>query len=591
MIKFVSAVLFVLFSFPWGGPGIAQEASRLLIDDEDVQQMQKELDSLYLAGDYSTAVDLTLILMAYYRLHEDTNGQILCNNRMGDFLRASGNPQPSLDYLYKALALNHHYGDSLLRAQTYNYLAATYFENKYAKYLDSAETYALLSMKVALRIQNDELVSSDLNILGKVEEGKGHLDAALSYLTRALEIAQRTHSNDVPLVINNIAGVYYNQGELARSEKIALEAYSLARKYNINTYVRMSSALLERIYESMDNYRQAHLYLRVLFIYTRSFLDERIEERVESMKEQIRLTQEEAEIQKKLDRRRFLTVSLLVIIGITLVFLIVFTFQMIRLRKTNRELIMVNQEITRQKEATEKLAQELDTSNATLKKFISIIAHDLKNPFNTIIGFSDLLNTEFDTLAPEERKLAIDNTYKSAVSAFSLLEQLLNWARLQTGAFKLEITTINLSELLDEVINLLQASALLKKQSLVKKIPYNLGIYADRNMMLAVFRNLISNAIKFTPEQGGIILSASLSKNLVMVEVRDSGVGIPEREIGKLFTIDEPVKTTGTSGEKGSGIGLLLCKEYLEKNNGTISVTSREGKGTTFTVTLPLAES
>ncbi|MBL7138411.1 MAG: HAMP domain-containing histidine kinase [Bacteroidales bacterium] len=123
----------------------------------------------------------------------------------------------------------------------------------------------------------------------------------------------------------------------------------------------------------------------------------------------------------------------------------------------------------------------MDNSNATLKKFISIIAHDLKNPFNTIIGFSDLLHTEFSTLSPEERKLAIENTHKSAVSAYALLEQLLSWARLQTGAFKLELTTIELTDLMDEVVNMLQMTSFLKKQKLEKQIPPNLRIEANRN--------------------------------------------------------------------------------------------------------------
>ena len=591
MIKIGVISLFFFFLMLTGGLCLPQESGKYLIDAEKSKRIHHEIDSLYLVGDYSRAIDETLILLAYYRKHEDFRGQIVCNNYMGDFLRACGNRSGSLEYLYKALALKEQLHDSLLRAQTYNYLAATYFEYEYPIYLDSSKMYGLLSMGLAITYHDEKLEYSNLNILGKVKEGKGDLDSALVYLTRALEIVKRINPVDESLVLINIAGVYFNMEDIARAGKYAIEAYELAKQYNINTYIRMTSALLERIYVLENNYRKAHFYLGELIFYTRNFLDETTEERVTVMKEQIRLVQEEAEVQKEMDRRRLWTLFLLILIGCSMVFIFIFARQKNRLKRTNRELLVMNQEIRIQQQETEKLAQELEISNTTLKKFISIIAHDLKNPFNTIIGFSDLLHTEFNILTPEERKLAIENTHKSAVSAYALLEHLLSWARLQTGAFNLEVTTIELSDLIDEVVNLLQTSAFLKKQKLVNQIPANIEIRVDRNMMLTVFRNILSNAIKFTPELGMIEVMAIVSDESVNIQFKDSGVGIPQTEIGKLFSIDEPFKTSGTNGEKGTGIGLLLCREYLEKNGGTILVESQVGTGTVFTVKLPLFKS
>lgn len=206
--------------------------------------------------------------------------------------------------------------------------------------------------------------------------------------------------------------------------------------------------------------------------------------------------------------------------------------------------------------------KELQTTNSTLKNFISIIAHDHKNPFNTFIGFFDLLQTEFDSLTPEERERAIENTHKSALNAFSLLEQLLTWARLQTGTIQLEVTVLDLSQLIDEVMNLLQT---------------------------AVFRNLISNAIKFTPDKGSIDVTAIEKTKTIQLVFRDSGVGISGEGLRRLFSIDDLYKTSGTNGKKGTGIGLLLCRDYLKKNHGNITVESVEGKGTTFRVTFPKA--
>jgi len=568
-----------------------QETNKFLIDEQTSLQIHHEIDSLYLAGDYSRAIDQTLILMAYYKEKENTGGQILCCNYMGDFLRASGSRTSSLEYLYQALALNALLHDSILLAQTYTYIGATYFELDYPAYLDSAQVYASLSMDIASRIHDDKLIYSDLNILGKVQEAKGNLDSALLYMTRAHGIVRKVNPVDEALILCNMAGAYFLKGDLERSKELAKEAYNYAKRDNVNTYLRLTTTLLERIYLQEGNFWEAHNYLSELTNYTRNFLDEKTEERVTTMMEQIRLAQEEAAIQKKLDRRRLWTIFMVIFAVGALVFLFIFAVQKTRLRKTNKELLVMNQEIRFQQQETETLARKLETSNATLKKFISIIAHDLKNPFNTIIGFSDLLNTEFDSLSPEERKLAIENTHKSALSAFSLLEKLLSWARMQTGAFQMEVTPVEISGLIDEVVNLVQPSAFLKKQNLITDVPSNIKINADRNMMLAVFRNILSNAIKFTPREGTIKVSATVKGENVELVVRDSGVGIPESELGKLFNIDEQYKTTGTSGEKGTGLGLLLCREYLEKNNGTIQVESEPGKGTAFTVILPVAAS
>ncbi len=578
-------------ALPSEKPWSTSEISKFLIDDETSVQIHHEVDSLYLVGDYSRAIEQTLILLAYYKNRDDLRGQIVCNNYMGDFLRASGSRSGSFDYLFNALALNTQLHDSLLLAQTYNFLAASYFELDYPKYLDSAQLYASVSLDIANYFQDEKLVYSDLNILGKVEEGKGNLDGALLFMNQALEIVRRVSPVDEALVLSNIAGAYFLKGEMVRARELALEAYQQAKRDNINTYLRLTTALLERIYLNEQNFREAHYYLGELTLYTRNFLDDKMEERVGAMQAQIQQAVEEVEIQQELFLRKILTISLLVLIGLALLFIIVFARQKFRLRKTNRELHARNDDLRRQQEETKSLTHELQTSNATLKNFISIIAHDLKNPFNTIIGFSDLLHTEFETLTPEERKLAIENTHKSALSAYSLLEQLLSWARLQTGTFQLELITIDLSELIDEVIAHIQTTALLKKQTLSRQIPSGINIYADKNMMLAVLRNLLSNAIKFTPEEGSIDVSAVDSAGTIKIFVSDSGVGIPQHSIDKLFSIDEPYKTSGTSGEKGTGIGLLLCKEYLEKNHGTISVESVEGDGTTFTIAIPRATS
>lgn len=561
----VISLLFFVFLHT-GSSGFTHKAGKLLLNEPPSRQIRDKMDSLYLIGDYSSAIEQNLRLITYYRTNGDLAGEIACNNYMGDFLRAAGNCPVSLEYLYIALDLNEALQDSILLAQTYNHLGATYFETNYPLYLDSSEVYALLSLEIASRLRDEKLVYSDLNILGKVQEGRGKLDSALVFLYQALEIVKQVNPVDEPLVLCNIAGVFFNIGNLTLSKEFGLLAFTQAKELNINTYIRMAASLLERIYILEGNFEEAHHYLRELYTYSRTFLDEKIEERISTMKEQTRQAQEKADIQKELDKRRMIMFFLAIIVLCAVAFIILFAWQKKRLREINKE---------------------LHRTNATLKNFISVIAHDLKNPFNTIIGFSDLLHTEFNTLTPEERKLAIDNTHKSAVNAYTLLEQLLSWARIHTGSFHIELTLINLADLIEEVVNLQQTSAFLKKQKLGTDVPSELKIMADRNMMLTVFRNLLSNAIKFTPEGGKIEVSASRSGETIRILFKDSGVGISEERISQLFRIDEPYKTTGTDGEKGTGFGLILCKEYLNKNKGSLSVESKKGEGSTFIITLP----
>lgn len=558
----------VFFSFLLTGCSDPQINSKLLIDEPEAIRIHHDLDSLYLAGDYSSAIEQTQILLNYYKNKKDRKGQVVCLNLLGDYLRATGNREGSLESLYAAMELNPLLHDSLLEAQTYNYLGAVFFELDYPIYMDSTIHYARLSMAIAMHEKNESLVYSNLNLLGMAKMGQGDLDSALFYLEQAWEIVKTASPVDEPLVLCNMAGIYYRKGDLKEAKRLSLQAFKQAKANDVNAYIRMASTLLEQFYLLEGNYREAYHYLSELSLYTRNFMDDKIEGRMASMNEQFRQAEETATVQKELELRRLFTISISILLAFSLVFIILFSRQKSRLRKTNKE---------------------LQISNTTLKNFISIMAHDLKSPFNTIIGFSELLKNEFDALTPEERKLAVENTNKSALNAFALLEQLLDWARLQTGTFHLEAASLDLSGVVDEVIHLHQATAFLKKQTMVNKILPGLRVVADRNMLMAVFRNLLSNAIKFTPEKGVIEVSAIESGSTIQAMVKDSGVGISADAIKKLFCIDVLYKTVGTNGEKGTGIGLVLCKDYLEKNHGSIAVESVEGNGTTFRITLPKA--
>jgi PAS domain S-box-containing protein len=242
-------------------------------------------------------------------------------------------------------------------------------------------------------------------------------------------------------------------------------------------------------------------------------------------------------------------------------------------------------------QALKESEKKLKESNKTKDIFFSIIAHDLRSPFNTMLGFSKLLSDNYDDYSEEEKKKFINIIYTGIKDTFNLLENLLLWSRSQRGKIEFNPERINLFLLTNKMIKLLKQQANVKSITIYNKINEYYFVNADQNMLSTIIRNLLSNAVKFTGKGGVITLSSATSikdgKNFIEVSVNDSGVGISEEAQSKLFVLSEIRSTRGTENEKGSGLGLILCKEFVEKHGGDIRVSSKEGKGSTFTFSIP----
>jgi signal transduction histidine kinase len=261
-----------------------------------------------------------------------------------------------------------------------------------------------------------------------------------------------------------------------------------------------------------------------------------------------------------------------------------------RLRNSNimeENLTKRSIQIEKQKNDIEKNKKELEDLNATKDKFFTIIAHDLKNPFNTVIGLSELLMERYDTYDETKIKHFIEHIYKFSKNAYNLLENLLQWAKSQTGRMDIKIEKTDIFELVNDNLNLLKGRADSKNIKLTSNV--DIGLYAsiDKNMIRTVLRNLISNAIKYTQKNGEVRVKASKNENFIYVSVSDTGVGIPKENLDKIFKIDTNISTQGTDNETGTGLGLIISQEFVEQNGGEISVSSQEGKGSEFTLKLP----
>ena len=277
-------------------------------------------------------------------------------------------------------------------------------------------------------------------------------------------------------------------------------------------------------------------------------------------------------------------------IGIVLIiigFIVYFIFRFVLSRRYNEILVETVSIRTKELQESERLLKQ---SNQAKDRFFSIIAHDLRSPFNALLGYLDLLTDKSFDFGEEERRDILVKLKLASLRTMTLLDNLLAWARTQKGDMTVDPAMINLTEIIAENIMLAESAATAKKIHLRKNTQEQFWAYADRNMVNTVFRNLISNAVKFTFPGGRVDINIRYFNDETEVCVADTGCGISQANQDKLFSIDEHLATKGTNKEPGTGLGLILCKEFIGLNKGRLSVKSEEGKGSTFCFTLPNSE-
>ena len=246
-------------------------------------------------------------------------------------------------------------------------------------------------------------------------------------------------------------------------------------------------------------------------------------------------------------------------------------------------------DITERVEATKKIKEynhELKKLNSSKDKFFSILAHDLISPFTSLIGYSELLNNEVEKLSKEEIKEFAEDINLVAIKSHNLLENLLSWSSIQSNRIQFNPKITSLHPIVEDVLLLSTGNATSKGITLYNEVPKDVEVFADFNMLNTILRNLTSNAIKFTNSGGKISVGFQELEDLFEIYVADTGVGMTEEDQSKLFKIDVHHSEIGTNNEKGTGLGLVLCAEFVAKHGGKISVDSHIGIGSKFVFTL-----
>lgn len=416
---------------------------------------------------------------------------------------------------------------------------------------------------------------------------------ALANHQLALKIRQALNDKKgISESFNNIGLLYYQQkkyqdaiNNLNAGLQAALESQTLIQQQKSYDYLSLC-------FKELGHYNEA-LLKREQFVVVSDFIqnqknDQRL---LESQSRYVIDTKEsqietlEAERQKRdeqLTRQKHLRNFLISFIGLGFVIVgLIFNLYKVK-QRANNELQKINDKVKSQNTLLQAL-------NATKDKFFSIIGHDLKGPLNSLTSFSGLLINHTDSLSRDEIQMLAKDVDKSLKNLSALLNNLLEWSRSQTGNIDFTPETFDITSLLKENRELLCTQARNKKISVVEELNGKVLVNAHRHSLNTVIRNLISNAIKFTPAGGLIKLTLQQGHQHVLVSVSDTGVGMAPEVIGKLFRIDAKHTTKGTADEKGTGLGLILCKDFVEKNGGKLWVESEEDKGSVFHFTVPLA--
>ncbi|MCF8367919.1 MAG: tetratricopeptide repeat-containing sensor histidine kinase [Bacteroidales bacterium] len=546
-------------------------------------------------GEYDKALSHNQEALSFCKEMGDDASIAAIHFNIGTIYQELGDFTSARDNLLQSLEIYQELNDLTAIVTTTCHIGEIYLTNKLH---DQALEYYLKAEMISKKMDGIKLHAEVSYSIGKAYNLKGDYMKALDYQRKALRLYQDS-DNKKSLVETyaELGHIYYNLEHYDKALYYLDMGYKIAESINYKYLLTIYHKQLADVNAKLGNYQEAY-----------SFFLQHIEGRDQIYQEERKLKTEELQTkyyvtvkEKEVDElmhtqqlnkaliknQKLIMLFIIFILFGSLVLSIVFRIRYLQNQKLNVQLSIQNKEIEDQQYEVEKLNTNLQKANASKDKFFSIIAHDLKNPFNSLLGLSDLLLEDYENLNEEERKEFITQIKTSGDKIYSLLQNLLIWGRNQLGKIVVSKEVVCMDKLVDETVQITKQHASGKNITIKTNIPEEICVYADKNMISTVILNLITNAIKFTPPYGEIEIHCFDKEDYVEIMVADTGMGISKINQEKLFRVDEKFQTDGTNKEKGTGLGLILCKDFIEKNSGKIWVESDEGAGSWFCFTLP----
>lgn len=590
-------------------------------------------------GDHITARDYHLEALGIIYETTDSAGIASTLGNIGNTYLDMGDSENAYRYYMDALEIfnkiAHIRGIALCEATLGNLLlnegnytsAREHYENAQEKFLQTGDDYtaAITIMNIGITLRRDgKLEEANKNFLSaksifkrlnkpkneaqcianiaRVEFERKEYKYSIDLDFKALEILRTIDSkHEIALTLNDIATSCDSLNNNTLALKYYLQAFEVY--YSVNPWSNLNLDLnknIARCYSKMGDYDKAYDYLNFAFRIQDTISTRKQKEIIADMLTKYELDKKNIEIEIKdlklaeheanIKRGKLIiySVGMVSFLLLILVFLI---FNRFRLkRKTSQQLELQANELIKTLEQLQESEKGLKELNATKDTFFSILAHDLRGPFNAFINLSELLAEDQNSFTPEETRELLSKMHCSALNLYKLLENLLDWARMQNNTMGFVPEAFQLSNILEKDEQILKDAVSAKDIELKIENFKKGNIYADRYMVQTIFRNLIFNAIKFTHEGGIISVRSKENESFYEFEISDNGIGIPLKIKDKLFKIEYRQTSKGTNDELGTGLGLIICKEFVEKNKGRIRVESVEGKGSSFFFTLPKAK-
>ncbi len=533
---------------------------------------------------------------------DDYNRMALIYQGIGNTYQQIKKHKEALENFSKAYAIREKLGDKTQIAITLSNIASVYSEmgnfNEALKYYQKALNYR---QQLGDRVG----ISMVLNAMGNLYLSMKQSQKALQYFQDALNEAEKAgYLFNVALCQRKIAEIYLKNNQFNQALPLLQKSLEIGKKISNYELLRRGHLALYNYHVRLNKYKEALdnylLYSKYndsinISMTNKQLLDMQVNFELASQQSQLRRQETEIALLKKEKQfaelkqlKNRLIIVILLIAVLFILSLVIFYYNRYRLKQKSATLLQEKIDLIEKiNEQLKKSEAELRLLNNTKDKFFSIMAHDIKNPLGGMLTVTNIVKKDFSLLTDDEKLELFETVHKTAQHLYTLLENLLHWSRSQTGRIAFEPVMLNLHELIEQNIELQKANIEKKNLMVINMIDPEQNIRADREMMALIIRNLISNAIKFSKDGGKIVISATLKENKVELSIQDEGIGMSKDIQSKLFRIDTQVITPGTHNEKGTGLGLILCKEFILKHGGEIWVESEEGKGSKFIISIP----
>jgi signal transduction histidine kinase len=566
--------------------GLMQEDNQEFLDEAIALTIQLDwlykkayLNNLYgvywsQLGDQKLAIEFHFKAIRHFEKNENYKALADCYKNLGETFRASLDYSESIKYLNKAIELFRKAKDTFQLASGLNRLAAVMYEYLPEQVKHQAIDYAMESVELAKLDNNQGLIANNYTIIGAAYRAIGDLDQAEKYLNEAYGIYQNIDDiAGVPVVLTNLVFLHADKKELDSAEYYLEICNEFTAKHNLPSYYYYLYDVIAYAYAENGEFENAYEYRTKSLNFKSKQFDASKRKALLELEAIYKTEKKEQQLEANKQEQFYQIIISIFIIASILGLVFLFYLR-------NRTMKIKNEFISKQNDALKDL-------NDTKDKFFSIIAHDIKNPVSSFRNALEVMVSDFEDMDKKESKEFLSLMNDAAGQLYELLENLLTWARSQRGSLQFDPIEVDIAMLVEKSVDYQAVQAADKKIAIESWVKKGLQVRADANMINTVIRNLVSNAIKFTPEHGKIMIKADQFDDRIEVVVEDTGIGMDNKVLEKLFKIDVSHTSLGTNNEQGTGLGLIICKEFIEKHNGRIWAESELNKGTKFIFSLP----